>query len=84
MIKYHFREADPISKDEYNKTLKHICKSLDGHNKSIGTYSDNNISPETESSATFKFSETIQNHPVEENKALGMLNKVIIGDTRIS
>ena len=84
MIKCHFREADPISKDEYNKTIKHRCKSLDGHNENIGTYSANNLSPETESSLTLKFSERIQNHPVEENRALGMLSKVIIGDTTIS
>ena len=84
MIKRHFREADPISKDEYNKTIKHRCKSLDGHNKHIGTYSTNNLSPETESSLTFKFSERIQNHPAEENRALGMQSKVIIGDTKIN
>ena len=60
MIKCHFREADPISKDEYNKTIEHRCKSLDGHNKNLVTYSANNLSPETESSLTFKFSERIQ------------------------
>ena len=84
MIKCHFREADPISKDEYNKTIEHRCKSLDGHNKNLVTYSANNLSPETESSLTFKFSERIQNHPVEGSRTLGMLNKVFIGDTRIS
>ena len=84
MIKYHFREAGSISKDEYNKTIKHRCKSLDGHNKNIGAYSANNLSPETDSSLTFKFSERIQNHPVEDNRTLGMLGKVIIGDTKIS
>ena len=84
MIKCHFREADPISKDEYNKTIEHRCKSLDGHNKNIVTYSANNLSPETESSLTFKFSERIQNHPVEENRTSGMLNKVMIGEIRIS
>ena len=84
MIKCHFRETDPISEDECNKTIKHRCNSLDGHNKSIGTYSADNLSPETESSLTFKFSERIQNHPVEENRTLGMLSKVIIGDTKIT